>query len=337
MVTKHLTALKEDLAFRAVTLDDLEAAVDLFNACSRAMIGREDFLLSDIRNDWLTPGFNLAGNTRMAVAPDGELVGYIEVWDLDNPPAIVHIWGRVHPDYEGQGIGLWLHDWAFEKAQQALDRVPSKAQVAIRSNTLSTHQPAVRLLEAVGMTPIRHYYRMVVDLDQPPPRPRWPEGITVRSYDHQKDAEAVYRADEKAFRDHFGHMEVPFEEGFRRWIHWIEGDEMFDPSLWFLALDGEEIAGLAICRPQSYEDVDSGLVNSLAVRRPWRKRGLGLALLHQAFGEFYRRGKTSACLGVDAGNLTGALGLYERAGMRPHRRYDTYEKVLRPGIDLSKR
>jgi hypothetical protein len=38
---------------------------------------------------------------------------------------------------------------------------------------------------------------------------------------------------------------------------------------------------------------------------------------------------------VDAYNLTGALRLYERAGMRMYRKFNTYEKELRAGVELS--
>ena len=78
-----------------------------------------------------------------------------------------------------------------------------------------------------------------------------------------------------------------------------------------------------------------GWVNSLGVRRPWRRRGLALALLRHAFGVFYRRGKTKVGLGVDATSLTGATRLYEKAGMHVQRKSVTYEKVLREGRDLT--
>jgi ribosomal protein S18 acetylase RimI-like enzyme len=63
-----------------------------------------------------------------------------------------------------------------------------------------------------------------------------------------------------------------------------------------------------------------------------------LALLQHSFAEFYRRGMRRVGLGVDAQNLTGALRLYERAGMHsdPARQHCIYEKELRPGIDLRK-
>ena len=107
--------------------------------------------------------------------------------------------------------------------------------------------------------------------------------------------------------------------------------ESFDPALWFLALDGDEIAGVVLCYAPEEEDI--GWVGQLAVRRPWRRRGLGPALLRHAFGEFYQRGRPAVGLGVDAANPSGATRLYERAGMRVVRQFDAYEKELRAGRD----
>ena len=87
--------------------------------------------------------------------------------------------------------------------------------------------------------------------------------------------------------------------------------ETFDPALWFLAMDGDDVAGVALCPVYP----ESGWVRQVAARRPWRRRGIALALLRQAFGEFYRRGKREVGLVVDSYNLSGARDLYERAGM----------------------
>jgi ribosomal protein S18 acetylase RimI-like enzyme len=75
-------------------------------------------------------------------------------------------------------------------------------------------------------------------------------------------------------------------------------------------------------------------VNALGVRRPWRKHGLGLALLTHSFGEFFRRGEQIVGLGVDAENQTGATRLYQRAGMQVASEYVVYLKELRPGRDI---
>jgi ribosomal protein S18 acetylase RimI-like enzyme len=67
----------------------------------------------------------------------------------------------------------------------------------------------------------------------------------------------------------------------------------------------------------------------LAVRRPWRKRGLGYALLKQSFALFQARGFKTAGLGVDASSLTNAVALYERAGMHVKQQRLVFRKMLR--------
>jgi mycothiol synthase len=73
----------------------------------------------------------------------------------------------------------------------------------------------------------------------------------------------------------------------------------------------------------------------LGVRRPWRRRGLGLALLRCAFGEFYRRDIRMVALAFDSQSLTGATRLYERAGMQLERLYSVYrERSCAPAVAL---
>ncbi len=78
-----------------------------------------------------------------------------------------------------------------------------------------------------------------------------------------------------------------------------------------------------------------GWVATLGVRRNWRRQGIALALLHHSFGEFYRRGVRKVGLGVDAGSLTGATRLYEKAGMHVASQFDKYEKEIRAGKEIS--
>ncbi|MGH7357814.1 MAG: GNAT family N-acetyltransferase, partial [Candidatus Rokuibacteriota bacterium] len=99
-------------------------------------------------------------------------------------------------------------------------------------------------------------------------------------------------------------------------------------ELWFLLEEGDELAGICLCGPHAAGESDFGWVVVLAVRRPWRRRGLGLTLLRHAFRELRRRGMTRAGLDVDAENLTGAVRLYEGAGMRVVKRRDILERKL---------
>ncbi|WKZ37277.1 MAG: GNAT family N-acetyltransferase [Anaerolineales bacterium] len=332
--TLHIS-LPEGFTVRGANLNDIQPAIEMINAWSQSVIQQDDITdAGAIRTEWGSPGFDPARDIRLVVSPKGEMAGYIEVWTNAKPPVHPWIWGRVHPDFDGLGIGTWLLQWAEAHACRVLDDLPADLRFAPRTGTLRAAVDSKKLFEDRGFSYIRSFHQMHIEMDEAPPPPLWPEGITVRTADPEKDIQTVYAAAEESFRDHFGHIPEPFEEGFARFKHFFTG-EGYDPTVWFLAMDGDEIAGVSLCRPRSYEDADLGWVNTLGVRRPWRKKGLGLALLQHSFGEFFRRGKRKVGLGVDAENLTGALRLYEKAGMHVHLVFDTYEKTIRTGREIS--
>jgi mycothiol synthase len=185
-----------------------------------------------------------------------------------------------------------------------------------------TAQARRTLLEGRGYAPSRTFWRMRIDQTVPPPAPEWPVGITVRTYQPGTDDRAVYEAVEEAFHDHWEYHMISFEE----WMVRPQKPD-FDPSLWFLAMDGDEIAGATLCT----KEPTKGWINKVAVRRPWRKRGIAMSLLYQAFGAFWERGVTRVELGVDAQSLTNAQELYLRAGMNPAAEWAIYAKTLREG------
>jgi ribosomal protein S18 acetylase RimI-like enzyme len=94
---------------------------------------------------------------------------------------------------------------------------------------------------------------------------------------------------------------------------------------------------MSLCVSGLPGDPTGAYVYDLGVRPAWRRRGVALALLHHTFSEFRRRGFAAAELDVDSESLTGALRVYERAGMHVIRQELSYEKVLRPGRDLATR
>ncbi len=332
---KSKIALPKGFTIRGANLNDVEPALKLFNTWSQAVIQQDDITdAGAIRNEWVSPGFDPAQDIRLVFSPDGMMVGYIEVWTTAKPPVHPWLWGRVHPNFGGLGIGTWLLQWAEEHACQVLDDLPADLRFAPRVGIYRPATEAKKLFEDMGYKQIRSSYNMRIDMEEAPPAPLWADGITLKIFNPETDTEAVYNADNEAFRDHFGHVETPQEVGLARFKHFMMG-EGFDPSLWFLAMDGDEIAGISLCRPKSYDDPEMGYVNILAVRRAWRKRGIGLALLQHSFGEFYRRGNRKVGLGVDAENLTGALRLYENAGMHVHLAFDLFEKTVRSGREIS--
>ena len=326
--------LPDGYVLRGAALDDLPEAVAMFNACSKKLRGTDEATLEGCRREWEIPLLNLAEDVKIVIAPDGSIAGCQQVWDLFDPHTRVNTWGRVHPDHRGRGIATSMMRWAEQRARQAIRRAPDGTRVAMINWISSLDLAAHNVMLRSGLTLVRHSYRMRIDLTEAPPAPIWPAGITVRSFDPERDLEAVAWTDREAFRDHWGFVERPFEQDVQILRHWM-GEPHFDPSLWFMAMHGDEVAGISLCYPWIEDDTDMGWVGSLGVLRPYRKQGLGLALLRHSFGEAYRRGRRKVGLGVDAQNLTGALRLYEKAGMRVDRKDTAYEKELRPGVELS--
>ena len=331
---EFIRGLPGGLTSRPATMADVEAAVALANACSIEQIGKPKSSLDQFRTDWQSPYLHPETDLRVVFAPDARLVGYAGVWDTE-PHVQMFGWGHVHPEYKGQGIGTYLAHWVEGRARQSIPRAPSGTRVVLRQEVLSTDQAAQQLLLAQGYQLVRHGLRMVIEMDGPPPEPAVPDGLVIRPFLRGREERDTILAVQEEFRDHWGYVERPFEQEYEEWMYEFENDPDFDPSLWFVALDGDQIAGTAFCFAKMAEDPEMGWLFGLGVRRPWRRRGLALALLHHCFGELYRRGRRGVSLGVDAQNLTGATCLYERAGMHVQRQHHQYEQELRPGRDLS--
>jgi len=204
-----------------------------------------------------------------------------------------------------------------------------RGRIVLRVARFTDNEPAGRLFAALGHVYARTFWMMRIELDTTPAAPNVPGGIGIRTFEPGVDEGPLHAALVEAFAEHWGE---PFP-GFDQWRHEeIEGEGSgFDPSLWFLAVDRDEIVGAACCRASSPRSEDTAEVSDLAVREPWRRRGIGLALLRTAFGEFHRRGIPRAELGVDAENVSGATRLYERAGMHAAFSWEFWEKELRQG------
>src|SRR5215207_9695708 len=139
----NIVELPKGFTTRGANMNDVESAMTLFNRWSRSVIGRAEFAnAQSIRNEWSAPGADPAEDIRLVFTPNGELVGYIEVWTHTTPQVHPAVWGRLHPDYEGIGIGTWMLNWAEQRALQAIERVPAGLRFAPRLNTYRQDEKA---------------------------------------------------------------------------------------------------------------------------------------------------------------------------------------------------
>jgi len=331
------TMLPDGYTLRPAALEDVEEVVALFNRCSMAVAGETSHDVNEQSVDWRTPGFDLDRDTRVVLDGEGRIVGCAEVWDLEEPHVKIHCWGRVDPEHRGRGIGSVLLGWEEERGRLALESAPKDARVTLNCGAIVKDAASRDLLETNGFEPIRYFRRMVIEMSELPPEPTWPEAITVRGFDPDRDVEPALHAVRDTFSDHWGHVDTPFEEELVHWRHWIEEDAEFDPAIWFLAESDGRIVGQSLCWAKRPEGPEFGWIYIVGVDRGWRRRGLALALLRHSFRALYERGKKKVGLGVDAESLTGANKLYEKAGMKVARESIAYEKELRSGKDLALR
>ncbi|MBX2999043.1 MAG: GNAT family N-acetyltransferase [Caldilineaceae bacterium] len=332
IIHDEISTIASNFILRPPTWDDLPAVIEMLNLCTQEMLGTQPFSEAMMRSDWTEPGFDVGQDCRLAV-DGGAVVGYCAVYS-SIPYVRCFLYTRTHPAHLGRGIGAALTGWGEERMAEKIPLAPPTARITVGTSNYHTHEPGAQLLRGLGYSCTRSSYEMMIEMTSAPPPPVWPEGITVRSMIPDQEEKAVYRALDESFRDHYGYVERPLEDGFARWIHFIHNHPAYDPNFFTLAMDGDQIAGFAICFPRDAEYPDMAWVEMLGVRRPWRRRGLALALLHHLFGECYQRGIPKVGLGVDASSLTGATRLYEKAGMSVYRQWDNYEKELRPGEDL---
>ncbi len=316
-----LSPLPPGFTLRPAAWSDIEGITGMIRAVCETDGDPEDAVTpSELKSAWERPGFNLATDAWVVTDPTGKIVGYEEFYSREGH-AVYQGDGYVHPLFSNLGVGTSLLRALDGRARHEMTLADPSLRAYIQVFTTLDDSKGRPLLENEGFQAVRFTWHMRIALESAPPAPQFPAGVELRPFEAAEHLYPVYEALEEAFADHWGHVKPSFET----WKSFRLAPDCYDPELWFVAWDGDQIAGVSICRYRG----SIGFVWSLGVRRPWRKQGLGMALLLYSFGEFYKRGQAVIGLAVDASNPTGATRLYERAGMHVEREYVCYEKEFR--------
>jgi ribosomal protein S18 acetylase RimI-like enzyme len=298
--------LPEGFTARDASLSDFDAAEDIVSAEERSLRGAagEPGSFADF---WRNASFDGAS---WLVERDGAPVGFAVALERGAESAY---WATVRPEITGLGVSSWL----LARAEQHARGVGS---TVLRAGCLVENVAAVPLFRELGYRQARHFFQMRIDFVAAPERPAMPAGIEIASF-RREDARSFHSTLHEAFAEEWGWHAVSFEEWQERRLDAPDTDL----SLWFIGRQGDEIAGVVRC--ETRQD-GGGWIGALGVVKPWRRRGVGRALLLHAFSEFHRRGARHVGLGVDAQNPTGATRLYEGVGMQVMKEDVVYEKEL---------
>lgn len=316
----------EGFALRPPVRADAEPIVAMMNEESMALRGVAMVSLDWIVTPWTTPGADLEHDFAVVIGPDGDLAGYLLV-ESDPPFTSVFSIGVVALRYHGRGLGAAVLAEAERRARRFLDMAPAGDRVALHAGALADEPRVSALLTAHGYVEARRFARMAIAFDGPPRPPASLPGIQIRPLVRGEEP-AVYACMSEAFADHWGPT-WPTEEV---WLHQhVTASSEFHPDLWQLAWHGPELAGALVAGPDAEEGPSLGHVELVGVRRSFRRRGVGEALLRTSFAQFHSRGARGVALEVDTESITGATRLYERLGMTAEPRFAAWEKELRPG------
>jgi len=283
--------LPAGLTTRPLRPDDAPTVYDLMVEAQAHDIGEPAIDLEDIVGDWQRPSFDLATQA-VGVIAEGRLVAYAEVSNGRYADA------TVPPAWRGHGIGTWLAYWTQSEARR---QGGSLVGMPVPSGSAGD-----RLLER-----LRYHVAWTSWVLELPagaviaPQPL-PPGYAVREYAPGEERDA-FQVVEDAFNEWPNRTPSTYEDwaagvvlrpGFASW------------NLRVVTGPGGAVVGVGYV----FLSRDCGYVQYLAVRRDQRGRGLARALLVDCFAVAREHGASRSELSTDS--RTGALGLYERVGMR---------------------
>jgi GNAT superfamily N-acetyltransferase len=236
------------------------------------------------------------------------------------------VFGFLLPEWRRKGIGAAMLAHGENRLREIAAEHAYDGPRFFQSWVSDGEKGALALLERAGYKPVRYGFEMKRDLAEPFPDFPMPAGLEVRPV-KEEHLRAIFDADAESFRDHWGFV-APTDTRFDGWIKQHD----FNPSLFKVAWDGDQIAGAVQNFVNKEENEEytrkRGYTEGIFVRRPWRKRGLARALIVLSMKMFKEMGMTETALGVDTENLSGALRVYESCGYRQIKKSTTLRKPL---------
>ena len=300
-----------EVTLRAPTLADVAAAVAVINRESQRLRGRDDVDETAISGWWTQPApFDLERDVVLA-SEDGEVVGYGDLGDQANDGTV--LWLDVRGDA--------LAEVHAELERRALERRAADGVVRAVSDARTTRTAGCSQSAATSGSGRRTGCGSTSQarLFEPP----WPAGARVRAAVEGVDEPLLHDVLETRVRGSLG-LHADAVRGVAA-LAARDAARRSRRSGSSPRSTARSPASRSAGRASTATRPRAGSASSASCRS-YRRRGLATALLMHAFAAFQARGLTRARLGVDAESTTGAVRLYERAGMTVDERHDIWER-----------
>ncbi|MGG0730600.1 GNAT family N-acetyltransferase [Bacillus paramycoides] len=304
--------LVNGLFVRATIQEDLQQILKLCTTYDQAIYGEIDTTAEDIANSW--KGIDVSKSSYVVINEEEKIIGYgiLTGNERQFPSAVI-----INPNYINQGIEHLI--WSKLEGR-ATELVGYSSCLNGTIITQANNYYEEKVLEEAAFIPTRIWWGMGIELKANVPLPLWLKGITIRHYIPGVDDERLHQTFNEAFADHWNSQPSTLEEFLQR----TERDG-FHPTLWSLAMLEEEVVGFIFSKKGTDNKAE---ITHLGVKCSKRKQGLGLALLHHAFGQLYQEGISKVHLNVDSENITGAPRVYETAGMKVQSKFVRFDKEV---------
>lgn len=317
----------EGLCFRYYQDEsDHQHLLDVFNDCKDLDGVDYTLTLEDISNHYKHIERCNLHTDMIFVEVNGKVIAYSRVgwYPETSGDRIYYSLGVIRKDWRRNGIGTAVLQFCENRLQEIAADHPAGCQKYFQFEHSNLQVGSSCLAKDFGYEEVRWGYAMDRPIDHPFPEVSIPKGLELRPVT-ESNYRAVFDAQSEAFRDHWGYVE-PTEKDYQRFI----SDPIFDPSLWKVAWDKDQVAGMVLNFINEEENKEynrkRGYTENISVRRPYRRQGLARYLLVESIKMFRDMGMEETALGVDAENPNHALTLYEGIGYQTRKKWTTCRK-----------
>ncbi|MBM3816661.1 MAG: GNAT family N-acetyltransferase [Actinobacteria bacterium] len=327
------------LDYRPLRDTEYDALAALLNVASMVDGRAQHVVGEELREEFESMPINPTIDT-LTAWQGNQLVGAVYMMYLrsDVREERCYVFGTVHPDHRGAGIGRRLLEWGLARGTDLLQSSGNDLPKYLRVGESRVNTSAIRLFERFGLESVRYFADLRADLSVPTPARHTAAatpaaatpgalGFRIIPWDLARNEEARLMKN-AAFMDHWGSTPTPPEwwaaqtSGFGSRVDWS----------YFAVTSEDQIIGHLITHRTPNDDEVLGAkyawIDNIGTLAEHRGRGIATQLITTALAKYRAEGMQFAALGVDSANPTGAYRLYESLGFRLWREFVTYQRVV---------